>query len=80
MEGDIVMNKQRKARLEQALELIRQARDVIKEVRAEEEKVYKNLPDGMRNGKRGNEMDRTNHILDVAFDHLDITDDVLQYI
>lgn len=74
------MNKQRKKKLESALGLIRQAEDVIKEIRDEEKKAYNHLPDSIRNGKRGDAMDCTNHILDVACEHLDVTDDVLQLI
>lgn len=38
------MNKQRRNRIAEALELISQARDILEEVKDEEQESYENLP------------------------------------
>lgn len=42
------MNKERRKRISEAVELIGQARDILEEVKDEEQESYDNLPEGMR--------------------------------
>ena len=47
------MNKQRRNRIAEALELISQARDILEEVKDEEQESYENLPESLQYGERG---------------------------
>lgn len=46
------MNKQRRNRIAEALELISQARDILEEVKDEEQESYENLPESLQYGER----------------------------
>jgi len=50
------MNKQRRNRIAEALELISQARDILEEVKDEEQESYENLPESLQYGERGEQM------------------------
>ena len=52
------MNKQRRNRIAEALELISQARDILEEVKDEEQESYENLPESLQYG--GNRQFRGN--------------------
>lgn len=45
------MNKQRRNRIAEALELISQARGILEEVKDEEQESYENLPESLQYGK-----------------------------
>lgn len=45
------MNKQRRNRIAEALELISQARDILEEVKDEEQESYENLPESLQYGE-----------------------------
>lgn len=47
------MNKVRRKRLENAFDLINQAKDILEEVKDEESESLENLPDSFRYGERG---------------------------
>lgn len=51
------MNKQGRKRLAEAAQLIEQAKDIIIEVREEEEEKLENMPEGFRYGERGEQME-----------------------
>ena len=50
------MNKERRKRLEEASALLEQAREVIEDVKCEEEEAYDNLPEAFQAGERGEQM------------------------
>ena len=50
------MNAKRRKRLEDALSLLEQAIDIINEIRDEEEDAYNNLPEGIKESERGEQM------------------------
>lgn len=47
------MNKQRRIRVKDALELIDRARGILEEVRDEEQESFDNLPEGLQEGEKG---------------------------
>ena len=49
------MNKQRRKRIEEAVTLIEQAKDIIEEVSGDEE-AFENLPESLQYGERGEAM------------------------
>lgn len=51
------MNKQGRKRLAEAALLIEQAKDIIVEVREEEEEKLENMPESFRNGEKGEQME-----------------------
>lgn len=51
------MNKQGRKRLAEAAQMIEQAKDIITEVREEEEEKLENMPESFRNGEKGEEME-----------------------
>lgn len=50
------MNKQRRSKIAEALELISQAREILEEVKEEEREIYQDLPRGLQWTKRGEQM------------------------
>ena len=56
------MNKARRKRLGEAIELIGKAQDILCSVREEEQEAYENLPDNFRDGeKRGRDAELHGH-------------------
>lgn len=55
-EGGRRMNKQRRIRVKDALELIDRARGILEEVRDEEQESFDNLPEGLQEGEKGERM------------------------
>ena len=51
------MNKQGRKRLAEAALLMEQAKDIIVEVREEEEEKLENMPESFRNGEKGEQME-----------------------
>lgn len=47
------MNKQRRTKINEALVLIDRAREILEEVRDEEQESFDNLPEGLQEGERG---------------------------
>lgn len=45
------MNKQRRKRLEEAFNMIDQAKDILEEVKGEELEAYDNLPESFQDGE-----------------------------
>lgn len=65
------MNKERRKRLEEAFEKIGEVTDILEEVKKGEEEAYENLPDSIRDGKRGEEMQGYIETLDGICDCLE---------
>lgn len=47
------MNKQRRKRLTEAMELLQEAQQIIEEVKDEEQEAFDNLPEGLQCSERG---------------------------
>ena len=65
------MNKARRKKLEEAYELIEKAQGIIEGVREEEEEAHDNLPEGIQNGERGQQMEEYIEYLNQAWDGCD---------
>ena len=68
------MNKQRRNRIAEALELISQARDILEEVKDEEQGSYENLPESLQYGERGEQMQENVDSLEEFIGYLEETD------
>lgn len=64
------MNKQRRNRIAEALELISQARDILEEVKDEEQESYENLPESLQYGERGEQMQENVDSLEEFMQHI----------
>lgn len=51
------MNKQRRASLKEAVELLEQAKSIIEIVAEEEREAFDNLPEGIQYSERGEQME-----------------------
>lgn len=74
------MNRQRRKRLGDAFDLISQAKDILEEVKDEEQDSYYNLPENFQHGDRGEEMQGYIEMLDEAYGYLDDAGSVLEQI
>lgn len=74
------MNKQRRKRLEEVFNLIDQAKDILEEVKDEEQDAYENLPENFQNGDRGEEMQGYIEMLDEAYGYLDDANSVIEQV
>ena len=74
------MNKQRRKELEKALNLLADARQIIEGIRDEEQEAYDNLPDGIRDSERGEQMDEYVCTLDEAVSEIENREDELNEI
>lgn len=63
-----------------AFELISQAKDILEEVKDEEQDSYDNFPENFQYGDRGEEMHGYIKMLDEAYGYLDDTGSVLEQI
>ena len=68
------MNKQRRNRIAEALELISQARGILEEVKDEEQESYENLPESLQHGERGEQMQENVDSLEEFIGYLEETD------
>ena len=68
------MNKQRRNRIAEALELISQARGILEEVKDEEQESYENLPESLQYGERGEQMQENVDSLEEFIGYLEETD------
>lgn len=69
------MNKQRRKRITEAIELLEQAQQIIEEVKDEEQEAYDNLPEGLQCGERGEAMKEAVNNLEESYDSVgDIID------
>lgn len=74
------MNKQRRKRLGDALDLINRAKDILEEVKGDEQDSYNNLPESFQNGERGEEMQGYIEMLDESYGYLDDANSVVEQI
>lgn len=64
------MNKQRRTKINEALVLIDRAREILEEVRDEEQESFDNLPEGLQEGERGEQMQENIDALEEFLDNL----------
>ena len=74
------MNKQRRKKLEKAFNMIGEVKDILEEVKSEEEEAYENLPESFQNGERGEEMQGYIEMIDEAYGYLEDAESVVEQI
>lgn len=65
------MNKLRRQRLDEAISLLEQARDIIDECKCEEEDYRDNIPENLQSSERYENADTACDCLDSAYDGID---------
>lgn len=65
------MNKVRRKRLAEAIDLINQAKGILEEVKDEEQEAYDNLPESFQYGERGEQMQEYIDSMDEAYENLE---------
>lgn len=61
------MNKTRRKRIQEAIELIGQAQTIIEEVKEDEQEAHDNLPEPIQYGEKGQQMEEYIEYLDEAY-------------
>ena len=74
------MNKQRRKRLDEAFDLIESAKEILEEVKDEEQEAFDNLPEQFQSSERGEEMEGYIEMLDEAFGYLDDANSAIEQI
>lgn len=74
------MNKQRRNKLGKAFDLVAQAKDILEEVKDEEQEAHDNLPENFQYGEKGEEMEGYIEMIDEAFNYLDDASSVIEQI
>ena len=74
------MNKARRRRLGAAFDLHDQAMEIVEEVKNDEQEAHDNLPDQIRYGDRGEEMEAYIEMLDETYGYLDDAKSVIEQI
>ncbi len=65
------MNKQRRKELEKAVALLGEARAIIESVREEEDEAFDNMPDGIKESEKGEQMADNLDTMDSAIDAIE---------
>lgn len=65
------MNEERRKSLMRALDLIEDARNIVDEIKGEEEEAFENLPESMQSGDKGEKAQAAIEALSEAYDALD---------
>ena len=75
------MNRERRKRLEKAVELLKQAMEIIENARDEEQEAVDNLPESIKDSECGENMESYIDLLDAAdgsiYEAIDSINDVL---
>lgn len=71
------MNKERRALLTEASELVEKAKALLEQARDEEEEFFDNMPEGFQNGEKG---DRAQEVIGFLDDAVNDTETVLDNI
>ena len=71
------MNAARRKRLAEAVDLIASAKEIIEEVREEEQEAFGNMPESIQGSERGEEMEGFIGKLENAADDLDSISDIV---
>lgn len=64
------MNKQRRANLKEAVELLERAKSIIECVAEEEREAFDNLPEGIQYSERGEQMEEYADTLDEFYESI----------
>lgn len=65
------MNKEKRKRLDAAINLINQAREIVEDVSNEEQEGFDNLTEGLQASERGQQMEEVIGNLNDAIDNID---------
>lgn len=65
------MNKQRRERIAEAINLLDQARDILDECKSEEEDYLDNMPENLQQGEKGDAAQSAIDSLESAIDSID---------
>lgn len=68
------MNNARRKSVAEALELIEKARNILEEVKDEEQEAYDNLPESLQYGERGERMQENVDTIEEYLSYLEETD------
>lgn len=68
------MNNMRRKNVMEALELIEKARNILEEVKDEEQAAYNNLPESLQYGERGEQMQENVDAIEEYLSYLEETD------
>lgn len=71
------MNDDRRKRIDEAMEHISAAREILDTVIAEEQEAFDNLPEGLQNSERGQKMEETADSLYSVHSDLEDMEDLL---
>ena len=75
------MNKERRKIIEEAIEMINEANDLLATVRDEEQEAFDNLPEGIQMSERGETMERyisdLDEIIDTIYDGVSTLEEML---
>ena len=70
------MNNERRKKIQKALSLMEQAKDILEEVKEEEQDAFDNLPEGIQGSERGEQMEDNIYNLEEFIDLLSDTDTI----
>lgn len=74
------MNKARRKKLGEAFDRIEDAKNILEEVKQEEQDAYDNLPENFQNGDRGEEMQNYIDMMDETEGYLEDAQSVIEQI
>lgn len=74
------MNKARRKKLGEAFDLVNSAKEVLEDVREEEQEAYENLPESLQNSGKGEDMQNYIEMLEEAENYLDDANSVIEQI
>ena len=74
------MNKARRKKLGEAFDRIEDAKNILEEVKQEEQDAYDNLPENFQNGDRGEEMQNYIDMMDETKGYLEDAQSVIEQI
>lgn len=72
------MNKADRKRLEEAIELIQRAREIVEEIASVEQEKFDNLSEGLQATEKGYKLEEAASTLDCVNDELNTTIDSIQ--
>lgn len=71
------MNKERKARFDDVVAQLEEAKDTLSDIQSEEQDAYDAMPEGFQMGSRGDKMQEYIDLIDEAFQKID---DVISFV
>lgn len=77
---EVWMNRERRRKLNKIFDSLKEAIDVLEEVKREEEESLENLPDNFRYGERGEEMQNYIDMIDETTEYLEDAQSVIEQI